>query len=59
MADIGQMDDQRMIGRTPFGGEDFRYGRRVVGIGAKAVDRLSGKGDQFARAQQACCAFDL
>ena len=52
MRGIGQMDDQRMVLRPPLGGEDLRHGLRIGGIGTEAVDRLGGKGDQFAGAQQ-------
>jgi hypothetical protein len=42
---VGQMDDQRVVGRTPFGGEDLGRGLRVEGVGAQAIDGLGGQGD--------------
>jgi len=55
----GQMDDQRMVGRTPLGGEDLRHGLRVRCVGAEAVDRLGRDADQFAGHQQFDGAGDL
>ena len=48
----GEVNDQRMIGRAPLGGEYLGHGRRVGGIGAQTVDRFGREGDEFAGAQQ-------
>ena len=48
----GQMDDQRVVGRTPLGSKYLGDRCRVGGIRPQAVDRLGRDGDQFAGNQQ-------
>ena len=49
----GQVDDQRMVRRTPLRGEDPGNRCGIRGVGAEAVDGLGRKGDQFPRLQPA------
>ncbi len=44
----GQVHYERVFRRAAFGFEDARHGCGIQGIGAQAIDRLGGKGDQAA-----------
>ena len=48
-----EMDDDRMVGRTPFGGKDFGDGFRIGGIRPQPINGFGREGDQFTRLQQA------
>ena len=48
---VGQVDDQRMIGRSPLGGENPRHRLPVARIGSEPVHRFGGKGHQSSRAE--------
>jgi hypothetical protein len=43
-----EVHDERIVGRTAFGSEDFRYGFVRSGIRAQSVDGLRWKGHNFA-----------
>ena len=45
---IGDMHDQGIEQRAALGGEDRGHGFAIGGVGAQAVDRLGGEGDQAA-----------
>ena len=49
---VGEVDDQRVIHRPALGGEDLADGERIPSAGPQAIDRLGGKSDQRAVAQQ-------
>ncbi len=59
MRSIGKMDDERMILRPAFGGEDFFHRVRIRSIGTQTVHRFSGKRDQSAAAQYGNRFFDI
>ena len=46
------MDDEGIEGRAALHLENARYGGRIGGIGAEAVDRFGGEGDQVATANE-------
>ena len=56
---IGQMNDQRMVGRPALGGEDLRHRRIVIGACTEAVDRFGRKGDELAGGQRRGRALDV
>ncbi len=49
---VRHVHDQRIEPRAAFGGEDRRHRVAVAGVAAEPVDRLGGKGDEAAGAQQ-------
>ena len=53
------MDDQRIDGRPILGGEDSGNRVIVAGIGAQAIDRLGGEGDELAALSAAAAAAML
>ena len=59
MRSIGKMDDERMILRSAFGGEDFFDRVRIRSICTQTVNRFSGKRDQSAAAQYGNRFFDI
>ena len=55
-----QVNDQRVIARAAFGGEDLSDGGGIVRISAQAIHGLGGQTDQAARAQAVCrCGHGL
>ena len=55
---IGHMRDQRIEGRTAFGGIEPRHGFAIRGIGAEPINGLGGKGDKAARRKAAHRSLD-
>ena len=51
--EIGDMHDQRIEQRAALGGEDRGHRFAIGGVGAQAVNRLGGEGDQPAVSQDA------
>jgi len=56
---IGEVDNQRIFGRTPLGSKNSCNGIRGEGITTQPIDGLSRKGDQFASLQQRRCNRDI
>ena len=54
----GDVDDNRIPGRSLLGGKDARDGRSVKGVGAQAVDCFGGQSDKPAFAQNLGCLCD-
>ena len=52
------MYDQRIVGRSAFGGEDFGGSGRVEGESTEAIDGLGWKGDDMAFFQVLNGSFD-
>jgi hypothetical protein len=50
--DVGEVDDEGVVGGTALRGEDPRDGVRVAGVRAEAVDRLGRERDELAGAQR-------
>jgi hypothetical protein len=50
----GDVRDQRIEGRPPFGRVEARNGLAIARIGAEPVDRLSREGREPARRKAAC-----
>jgi hypothetical protein len=46
------MNDERIEARAVLGREDCGHGAVIGGIGAEAIDRLGGKGDEAAGAKR-------
>ena len=59
VARIVQMDDHRMIGRTPFDLENLAHCGRVGGIRTESIDCLGGEHHQIAGAQGFDGFFDF
>jgi len=53
------MNDERAVGGTALGGEDFLDCGGVEGVGAETVDSFGGEGDEFAGAEESCGLRDL
>ena len=54
----GYVYDQRIVGRSALGGEDFGGGGRVEGESTEAIDGLRWKGDDMAFCQVLDSSFD-
>ena len=58
LADVGDMNDERIEARATLGREDRRHRFAVGRVGAEAVHRLGGERDEASRPQVRCGGRD-